>query len=434
MLTRNFSLTLRVFRIGFVLWAACSASYSLQGSELHTGISRLFESGAKNTPPALAAAKSQYEDLKRRYPMDTRIDYAYGLVLVNQHKYRDAVPFLSHFLATGRPEPGDFHSKIWAQLQDRRFADALNEAVALSRRFSGDPSASGGAQFDDSARFMGAVFGYLDLARPSSIDAGLKAKRRADISKLLGSKFAPSFDEGRNSVARRLAELQIERKSAIDNLAAAAQKKETEDKSALGEDLGTVEVQRAAMQSGAEQLQQVEREFELICNQLASLQADRTRLGAQIITIQAQLTQISNPNNSTISVNPTTGQSQIFGNNAISSAAYAQAAALSRTLVALNKQAFDLDRRMLALQQRAAALSEKGHQEAQSLAQRDAVVQQTERHAKVIERKLRREEAAKPKASTVGLTSQMTSLSTYLPFPYEQEKKRVLGWFENDEE
>jgi hypothetical protein len=46
-----------------------------------------------------------------------------------------------------------------------------------------------------------------------------------------------------------------------------------------------------------------------------------------------------------------------------------------------------------------------------------------------MEKKLNRESMA-PKASTAALTSQMTALSTYLPFPYEQERKRVLAWFE----
>ena len=102
------------------------------------------------------------------------------------------------------------------------------------------------------------------------------------------------------------------------------------------------------------------------------------------------------------------------------------------SLTALNKQAFDMDRQILALQNRAAVLTGKGQQEVQSLAARGAAVQQAAKHAKIIEKKLRREEAAPPKASTAALTSQMTSLSTYLPFPYEQEKKRVLAWFENE--
>ena len=88
----------------------------LRASELGNGISNLFERGAKNTPPAVAAAKSQYEKLKRSNAQDRRIDYAYGVVLVNQHKYRDALPLLSRYLETAKPELNAHRVKILAQV------------------------------------------------------------------------------------------------------------------------------------------------------------------------------------------------------------------------------------------------------------------------------------------------------------------------------
>ncbi len=389
----------------------------VRGSELGTGISRLFDLGTKNTPPALAATKSQYEQLKRGNPKDRRIDYAYGVVLLNQHKYRDALPLLSRYLETGGADLNAYRAKIWAQLQDRKYADALDEMVALGKRLHRDPNAQIETSCAETARFIGAVFAYLELARPGTVETASASKRRTAVLAQLSDRYSPAFDEGRNQVAARLGELQRTQKAAKEKLAAVIEDRQQLEKTALAEDRGKIAVQQEAMQSNAEQLREAERELIVINNQLASLRGDRTRVGAQIVTIQTQLLEMQ--------------QQAITANRPVADIGLqAQARGLSLSMAGLNKQAFDMDRRILALQNRAAALMGKGQQEAQTLAQRDAVVQKAAKHAKAVEKKLAREEAAPPKASTAVLTSQMTSLSTYLPFPYEQEKKRVLGWFE----
>jgi hypothetical protein len=108
---------------------------------------------------------------------------------------------------------------------------------------------------------------------------------------------------------------------------------------------------------------------------------------------------------------------------------FAQIMALSMALGGLNKQAFHMDRQLLSLQQRYAELTNESLEEADSLGRYDVAARQTARHAKAMEKKINRQSAAQ-KSSSTALTSQMTSLSTYLPFPYEQERKRVLAWFE----
>src|SRR5580700_4407043 len=85
------------------LFAVFVAQSTLFGADLAKDTAKLFEFGTKNTPTAVAAAKSQFEQLKRIDPMDRRIDYAYGVALVNQHRYREALPLLSRYLDSGTP-------------------------------------------------------------------------------------------------------------------------------------------------------------------------------------------------------------------------------------------------------------------------------------------------------------------------------------------
>ena len=44
----------------------------------------------------------EFDRLKANSPNDTRINYAYGLVLINQHRYRQAIPFVESFCPGSR--------------------------------------------------------------------------------------------------------------------------------------------------------------------------------------------------------------------------------------------------------------------------------------------------------------------------------------------
>ncbi len=377
----------------------------------------------------MAAAKAQYEQLKRVDPKDRRIDYAYALVLVNQHKYHDAIPLLSRYLESGKGELNAYSIKMWAQIQDRRYADVLDQASALSQRFPKDAGAAPRADYLDAARFLGTVFGYLELARPAAIDSQLKTARKNEILTRLGERYSKSFDEGRNAVAERLAELQGQREAEQEKSVAAIEKKKDQIKDELQKDRQKISDREEKAQTSSEQLRDATRELSVVQQQLGSLNGDRTRLGIQIITLQAQLTQILGPLNFVVTPNSNgglTANGVTPANPTI--ATYAQARAASLALAALNKQAFDMDRKILALKSRAAELSGTGEQQAATIEKSEQDVEQAEKHAKAIERRLHRE-TPRPTSRAGVLTGKMTLLSTYAPFPYEQEKKRVLTWF-----
>jgi hypothetical protein len=446
-------------------------------AEVERDVVKLFELGEKSTPSAVVAARSEYELLKQANANDARIDYAYGVVLLNQHRHHDALPLLSRYLQTDKAVPTTYCVRIWGLVQERRYSDALDEMVALSKRMPHNPDAQIAAECEQAARLLGIIFGYLELTRPEVV-AKFKPYPKDAVLAALGDRHAPALDEGRNAVARRLAELKAKRSATQERAAAIAHEKSDQDKADLDKDRGKIDSQKQQMQANAEQLHETSRELNVLQTQLASLQNDRVQVGARMIVLQANISAVLAlqappplPAPPPITVRDPTPpivitrstyhlqadiatlrtryatDYQVLLKDPYARAAASQEArdgprrdymasnamtayALGNSLTVLNKQAFDLDRRILGLQNRAAALMGKGQQEAQSLAQRDAVVQKAAKHAKAVEKKLTREEAAPPKASTAVLTSQMTSLSTYLPFPYEQEKNRVLGWFE----
>ncbi len=416
----------------------------LPARELAPQVASLFQLGTKNTPSAVAAAKSHYERMKRDNPRDRRIDYAFAIVLVNQHQYLESVELLTGLQQRSKPDVAASRAKVWAQIQGRRITDALQEMAALSQSLKGTgDNDSVSKSNDETARFIGAMFGFLELVRPGTVDNELRSKYRSMVLENLGDRYTPLFDAGHADVAERLDGLQSDRKLAQERKAASHTARLDRDKATLDDALGEIADKEEAMQWHQESMRDAQREWNVVKTQLDSLRADRTRLTAQIVTVQAQISELTR-NRTTVlpttvidqrrpgtpeldfSTTTTTATNRIFGPT---TPEFARVAALAVSLGRLNKQAFDMDRRLLSLQQRSAELSDRGLRDADALDQHDAAAQRTAKRAKALEKKINRESAA-PKASTQVPTSQMTALSTYLPFPYEQERKRVLAWFE----
>jgi hypothetical protein len=190
-----------------VALSRAAPSNTASGPEVTGELKKLFDWGVQSTPAMVAAAKVQYRRLKSSYPQDRRIDYAFGVVLVNQLQYREAIPMLSRYLEAGEGEPSAYCVKIWAQVPMQGFADVLEDAKALADRFPRNGKSPLEEKYREAARFLGVVFAYLDVARPEAPDAKLRAEARTRITKRLGQSYAPDFEEGKKAVEQRLREL-----------------------------------------------------------------------------------------------------------------------------------------------------------------------------------------------------------------------------------
>jgi hypothetical protein len=97
-------------------------------------------------------------------------------------------------------------------------------------------------------------------------------------------------------------------------------------------------------------------------------------------------------------------------------------------LAALNKQAFDIDRQIATLTNRAGQLDDKQQKQTSDLERSAQASDRATQRAQRVERQMERQ-STEPATASTTLTGKMAALATYLPFPYEREKKRVLGWF-----
>jgi chromosome segregation ATPase len=370
------------------------------------------ELAGPNGTGALATVQKQYAQLRKTLPNDPRADYAYALALVGLNRAGDALPLLERYVAQQPDDLAAARTRIWTELQLRRNAAALEHCVGLAERLAASKQPA--AALDDTARFLGTAIGYLDLQV-----GGDEKTRQAGKNRILaqvGKRQLEAFDEGRNVVLQRVAELQTDQQVRDDRELAKRTAKQSQTTTALDQSRQHMAKSDEIVQSGAESVRDAERQISVIRAQLASLQTDRTVLTNQIFVAQARLTDLQ-------SRGQTQGGQARFS---LDTSALLTNAAV--TLAALNRQAFDMDSRMLALQTRAGELAQQGNQGSQSIAGGEESLRKAEKKANALEKQLLQLEREKAKRAA-KLTPQMRMLKNYLPNPFAAERDRVAGWF-----
>jgi hypothetical protein len=427
-------------RPGVCLTAVFVAGFFAQGAplgaaELRGDVSKLLALGEKHDAAAVAAARDRYALLKQSHPNDPRIDYAYGLVLLNQRDHARALPLIDRYVRSNGADLEAARVKLWAQLQNRHDEDVLAAAVGIAERLPKDAAGQDAAECAATAGFLGSVFGYLERARVAAVDRKLKSQRTNELLAALGDAYLPAFDEGRSRIADRLAEMRQKQQAAERERSLSAEKRQQQIDAALEEGEALIAEKRQAVDASSEGLQEARRRLSDVGRQLSALSEDRARVGGQILAAQAELTQIQSTTNSQTVTDPSVSDPNDKQRLRVDTALAlplnrnAQAQYLAAVLGVLNKKAFDLDRRIVALRAEAATAMVSGRQETRSLVASTGAIRKAEKRTAALEKAARRMDA-KPSAPAGRLTVQMTRLSTYLPLPYAEESKRVLSWFE----
>ena len=83
----------------------------------------------------------------------------------------------------------------------------------------------------------------------------------------------------------------------------------------------------------------------------------------------------------------------------------------------------------MAYQSSAAVLAAKGQIATQSIVERQTAAEETAAHARLVEKSLHRQQKTST-ARSAAISRIMKLLTTYADFPFPQEKKRILSWFD----
>jgi hypothetical protein len=435
------TMTARRRLISAFIAAIVAAAPSARAAGLKAGVATLLETGAKRTPSAVAEGRALYGELKRVEERNTRLDYAYAVVLLDQRRHPDAIDLLSGYLDETR-DLRAWQVKIWAQLQARQYAAALESAEALADQL---PQTPDGPRADDLVitEFLGTVFGYLQLARPPGVDVGRLAEAKNRLLARLGDPYLAALDRGHQRASNKLAQLNQDDEARQQRAKSQSRERQLRDQSAADEHRDLSAAERAWVRRNNEQMKDAQHKLSVLQAQMSSLEKDRIQLNTRIVAAQTMIDNLVRPpiqvrRAESVVTNRTGAPRQgnlylgerVTSTFAIANEDYLRAQAMSAALAALRRQAFDIDRKMLELRSQAAQLDDQGQAASQAIAESQEVAADADKRAQALERRLDRERskaakaqrAAKPKPRTIPF-------SDFVPFPYEQEKARVLAWF-----
>ena len=378
---------------------------SARGADLPEQVRALFESGRTNTPSAVSAAKARYGKLKAAYASDPRIDYAYGVVLINQRKYREASEVFARYLASDEPELAAYCLHVSVLLPLNKYGKSLEQAGVLARRLSVDAGGSTEDDQQDAAAFLGTVFRYLELPRKGSVDSRLLTRSKQEVLALLDEHSQVAFEKGYNAVAKRLSELQAEHElheeKKIDKITNQKERERLAIENA--KTAGSAAEEKA--QFTQEQLREVQRQYTELQKQMSPFVTQRSVLESAMVFRRSQIER----NDRSRNANPDASR------------------ALRNEIKLLEQQASELNRRLRPLQASAAALEAKAAQHQFSLASAENESRKSERLGVQANRRIDRAEDKLAKRSTAS-DGKLTSFATYAGFSYELERNRVLDW------
>jgi hypothetical protein len=432
---------MRVIRSIFT--AACVVTFvtfahDTLGADLSVRPNKLFAAGAKNTPPSVNAARDEYTRLKKIAGADPQLDYAYGLVLMNQGRNRLAIPLIESYVKRNDADLVARRMLLHAQMLDRQYSAALTTCVDVASCVGVPLAGDQPDELTELTEFIGTIFGYLELRGPAAFAPTSVMTARNQVISRIGELNLASFDKGRRAALslHHVAEAAREAKLAKEQADDEQERRQAQAKLSGNRDKSG-ETRQTAQQSG-DQLRESQREYDVVARQLLSINVDRLQIGAQITVVQSEIVALSQIQDSgTVDQRnpaPTTRTITITSYSYRSDPVRAALiTALANALASLNRQALDLDRRILALQTRAGELVAAGAKASEELAESTAALAKSEKRAKNLEKQLARaERKAATKAAAAkapAITGRMAQFSTYAPFPYEQEKERVLSWY-----
>lgn len=384
--------------------------------------------------PASAAgeqeARAKYQALKKQAPNDRRLDYALGVYLIQRHKYAEGATLVERWTASGQAEPHAYCAAIDARLHARDYVEALAAAVALAKRFPDQRDHARDAEFYEAAEFLGTVFGYLEMNPPKLLDAALRNSHKTRVLELLGPAYATAFDAGRAMVAQQFAELQKTRDKVRHDAETETETTRRTTQAELDKSETALSGSEQSIQSSAENIDKASRELATIETQLQTLGQDRVRLEVQLATAQAYLQQVQLPSSRTIDLRDNSGRPTTSSSRQVASPErIQQAMSWSMTVASLNRQLILIDRQIVPLQARARQLTAAAQQQAQNLENAQSRAADTEKKSRSLERQLERAQPRVP-PQVNRLAEKMSQFSTYAPFPFAQEQKRVLRWFD----
>jgi hypothetical protein len=366
--------------------------------------------------------------------LDWRIEYAYALAKMRQWRYREVVPIAERLALQPEAEMAGRELLVWlhtvlkdypaAMVQMERLAatlpkmeDDLGEAERLHRELLRE----------EKARFLGVVFGYLSGPVAASLSDFERESRRRRIVRLLSEAEVEMFDEETFRVIDDFHVRSDERAELVDQELREQERKRAERlgeieefRRGISERLEALdEAEQRARQEHNEKSEQLRAEDTPLREQLANVDTELVGLTRNLTLLNVEILRIEDQ--LALELDPVIRAALLVELNRLS----ALAASYNRDFTRLDVSAARLrtQRQGLATQLRQSEARYRGVLN-QSRVQQEQMNKEL-RRLEGEERRLMRE---RPRTSgqARALQTSKQAFSTYLPFPAEEARARLL--------
>jgi hypothetical protein len=388
-------------------WVAPCSTLSADQPSTTDALRALFAAGRKSTPTAVAEALAKYEAFRAAGQGDSRIEYAYAIVLINQRKYRQASDVLSRYLNANEPRLSAHCLLITALIPLGESGTVLELTAPLAQAIERNPGSEPASDREEAARFLGLVYRYLELPRKGAVDPRVLDEHKREVLALLDAPCTSAFDQGYNALARQYAKLQAEHNERNQQLATEISERKEIDRQKLELAKAAGEAADAKSEFSQDQLRELQAQYTELQKQMSPFVQQRSTIQAAIVARRAQIEQDRQNRN----------LSQTFEQ------------ALRREINVLEDQVDDLNRRLRPLSEKAAALESKANRHQYSLLEAENSARKSQRIGLQAARQIERAKD-KLRGRSTAVDSKLTLFSSYAPFSYDVECQRVLDWFE----
>lgn len=392
-------------------------------------IEKLLELSWAIAPDARQAGDGLFERLVEATGSDNRVVYAQALGKIKQRKYADASKLVDD-LVSAEPQNVEFgRAKVWLAILLRKSEQGL---VTLGRLVGqlpkpSDPPADDEARYLDLLRFAGRVHGFLEGPGAEGIPEATLMEHRKKLLERLDEDRKMAFLEGRDAVVDRWLGQKDDEQSTRDKVKRDQEQQRDERLADLDKQREQGERRAAELNSDRtrlrselnDQLADLQRQERPLIDQLGRLdaQASVSRrelaiVASDINRIEALLLRERDP------FVRDQYQRDIGRLDALASRYQANINALVRQGSGLNAQRADLQRRAAQVQQSIGRQLEGVEREQADILKRT-------RSADSEERRLRKSQLG-DSTQLRAMSAQSSAFTTYVAFPLEEERERLL--------
>ena len=406
---------------------ACSAP--ARAEDLKAGLTALLETGWDSSTRSYQAAEKQAASLALAYPAEVRVPYAMAVIAIKHRRYSAALAQVDQMLVLKPHLWIGQRARLWLLVVLRQNETALEHTTLLAEQLAADRRLNA-AQREQRAHWLGRIFAYIDAPTGETLAPEMLRRYEQRVLTAFDPATIKAFDEGRDSLLTAFTDRQFSHQQIKADEIVVAERQKAEratalelEKSQTTDAAGDIESQATALR---DHLDDALRELD------ESIMARQTQLAGaqnQASVVLATLDQLAvNIDAIRLRLEATPPE---------------DVAEQGRLLAILRAWEIDHARqaavyRPLALQVGALQneLATLGAQRQQTVARFDAEMTKLGRTLTNLQRRLLRIEADERKLSKVipsGNTPRaranslaLAALTTYEPFPVEQEKQTIL--------